>query len=393
MATLKDIARESGICVSSVSDILNKNDPRYAAATRDRVKAIANRLKYRPDPQARALRGCKSGIIGILQGVGLSSFAAERSLAMADAVRAAGYGVIASDVGWHKEIHGACDQMIDARVEGVLLSSPAGGFPESEIRRFRKAGIAVASMSGVELPDVPQVRADVRSGMRHLAEHLIATGRRKLVFMVMASTPVMDRRLVWPMLERIDGFEDAVLQAGGTMLKPVDGVLEEPVDGANLSGVRGRVVSCPYDPERLLLPCATAEMLMQGILSWRNRPDAVLCSNDDWAIGALAVCWERGFRVPDALAVTGFDGSLLGASASPRLTTVAQPLQEMARMTVDLLLRQIRGKKLSKEDFRVRVPCRVVVRASSGARGKGSGMEPGVQKKTKNSAKAEGTNV
>lgn len=115
-------------------------------------------------------------------------------------------------------------------------------------------------------------------------------------------------------------------------------------------------------------PCAQGEEALRIVLAWPRRPDAVLCSNDDWALGALAVCGERGIRVPDDLAVTGFDGTLQGVYYNPRLTTVAQPIHEMAGKAVELLLRQIRGEHMPKKELKLVLPCNLVVRASCGGR-------------------------
>lgn len=98
-----------------------------------------------------------------------------------------------------------------------------------------------------------------------------------------------------------------------------------------------------------------------------HRPEAVACSNDDWALGALTACAEAGARVPADIALTGFDNILVGNYGAVPLTTVAQPIEQMTNKAVELLVKQVRGEKLSASEELVKMPCQLVVRHSCGA--------------------------
>jgi LacI family transcriptional regulator len=104
------------------------------------------------------------------------------------------------------------------------------------------------------------------------------------------------------------------------------------------------------------------------MLAQVHRPDAILCSNDYLAIGAAAACADAGLRVPDNIAVTGFDNINMGAylPGAP-LTTVAQPSEQMAKKAVEILLALIRKASREHLQMSVELPCSLVVRASCGA--------------------------
>jgi LacI family transcriptional regulator len=112
--------------------------------------------------------------------------------------------------------------------------------------------------------------------------------------------------------------------------------------------------------------CRRGRDAWRALLKVGLQADAVLCPNDDWAMGMLAACAEAGLRVPQDVAVTGFDGMRYAQYGTVPLTTAAQPLEEMARYAVDLLVRMIHGHQPAESEMRVSMPCRIVVRNSTG---------------------------
>lgn len=370
MRTQADIAKKLGISQGAVASVVGSYsgqcllNPEMAA----KVRRVAEEMGYRPHRQAQLLRGGKSGVVGILHmGERGFAFSAERMMAVDDAVREAGYESLARDVTRKQNPRDVCDRLLDERVEGILLALPVERFPVTEIDRLRQFKVPLAALSGMVLPGVPQIHADFHGGMMALTEHLLRLGHRRLVFLTVETFVSFHARRDRAWRERIVGFEDAVLQAGGRLLKQVSGPLPEMADDdGDGTAVTGRVVCGPLEPDAVS-PYTQAEQAMRGLLAWHHRPDAVLCMNDDWALGALAVCGEQGLRVPDDLAVTGFDGTRQSAFYNPRLTTVAQPIREMAGKAMQLLLRQMRGEKLGRRELKVQLPCRLVVRASCGA--------------------------
>jgi LacI family transcriptional regulator len=371
MTTQADIAKRLGISQGAVASVVGSYSGRrlLRREMEEKVRHVADELGYRPHRQAQLLRGGRSGVLGILHmGHRGLAFSAERMTAVETAVRAAGFEPLSRDMSRQENPRAVCDRFLGERVEGLLLALPVEWFPVAEIRRLRQFKVPLAALSGMVLPGVPQVHADGGGGMRALTRHLIGLGRRRLAFLTVETFSRFHPRRDRFWRDRIRGFEAAVIEAGGRVV----GSTADP--GAGWDDVRGdapeiigRVLCYPCVADGAS-PYAQGEEALRTVLAWPRRPDAVLCSNDDWALGALAVCGERGVRVPDDLAVTGFDGTMQGAYYNPRLTTVAQPIHEMAGKAVDLLLRQIRGERLPKKELKLVLPCNLVVRASCGAR-------------------------
>lgn len=344
------IARASGVSRSTVALALNpKLSCRVNRETRRRVLDTAARLGYRPNPYACRMRQRRTGIIGMLSIHAATELAFARSLHAARFIHETGFQLLALDAAWFRQgAHEACEALLDARVEGVLLSTTPSWFPVEALAKLRNADVPMVSLSGVSLPGVPQVRPDVADGMRRLATHLLAQGRRKLVLLTRAAQARGMTDEEWPVRERIEGFHAALAEFKDRRAQG-DVLSETPLPDWSKSYQVG----------------ATG---MRGLLTRAARPDAVLCANDDWAVGALAVCAEKGVRVPEDLAVTGFDGSSLSEFLAPPLTTVAQPTEEIARRGVEVLTRLIRGEKLAEQDWLVKLPCQLVVRKSCGAK-------------------------
>lgn len=336
------IAKRLGLSQSTVAGALS-NSPRFAKETRDRVWAEANRLGYRPHRFARIMRKGKSGFIGMVQCAGYVPFAWQRAQHVARAVHSHGYQLFPTDAFWFTdEDRTACDIMRDANVEGVILLSPCYPF-----EALKKAGIPMVGVSGARLVKVPQVRADVRQGMKDLARYLVGLGYRRLVLLVRWPLGARDEFKCWFVNERVEGFRSAVNEAG----------LSESEAEVYFEEYHGSTGD-PYE---------VGKVAMRKVLQRSNRPEAVLCSNDDWALGALAACAEAKVRVPDDIAVTGFDNILVGDYGAVPLTTVAQPIEQMAIKAVGIVVKMIRGEKLIAAEQLVRMPCEVVVRQSCGA--------------------------
>lgn len=347
MVTLRQIAVQTGLSVSTVSHILNRNSQRYNAQTRDRVLEAAKELGYTPNRYAQVIRQGRSGIVGMIQHAGLLQVAVQKGYAAARAILDSGYRLLANDAEWMgKGIETVCATMLDLRVEGLLLIDPPAVFPRDQLDKFRANNVPVVALGGVRLPDVPMVRVDARDGMERITAHMLNRGFRRLRLVVPSLPPDASPMIYWNTLERVDGFRTAVRQAG----------LSERDANVFFAGT----------PNNLMSPYANGKAAMETLLAAPDRPEALLFSNDDWAIGALSACSEAGVRVPQDLAVTGFDNSLIGAFAISPLTTLAQDYEGMAREAVRLLMDGIRAGTLSPAP-EVKIAGSLVIRRSCGA--------------------------
>lgn len=356
--TQHELAHQLGVSRSTVAAALNPASTiKLKETTRERIIEAAERLNYRPDHYARIMRGGRSGDIGILHFGGLLQVAAERAFHAANAVRREGYNVVSADLSWSSaDIEAACSSLIDARVEGVIVAGMNIPSAVGELERVKAAGIPVVTLSGNPLPWAPHFRGDTRKGIHDLTEHLLALGHKHLCLLSHISTGDDPRAYVWAGHERLLGFQAALEQAGGKLVK--------------------RFTSNPKTPQGMLIPAENPTDAfnpfepgisgMLPILQQRIRPTAVLCSNDEVAFGAMKVCREEGVSVPGEMALTGYDDTSLGQYCEVPLTTVRQPNQAMGEAALATLVKLIKGEKLPPETHLQLFPCQVIVRASSG---------------------------
>jgi DNA-binding LacI/PurR family transcriptional regulator len=146
--------------------------------------------------------------------------------------------------------------------------------------------------------------------------------------------------------ERLTGFREAAAATG-------------------LSAAQARILYQPVTSD-WTDSYAPGQAAIRSLIENGERPEVLLCSNDDMAIGAIAACVEAGWRVPEDIAITGFDNTTAGRYACPPLTTVAQPTEALAKKAVELLLKQMRGETISTGEELVKLPCQLVVRQSCG---------------------------
>lgn len=350
--TQATIAQKLGISRRAVGFALSDDtcsQKQVGAQTRRQILKTARQLGYRPHRQAQLLRGKKSGVIGIIKTTGMMQAGVERSFFASQAIQAAGYGLLVNELLWEEMgERRAVDAMLDAIVEGVLLLGLAN--PDdavlAELRRLSKAKIPVVAVGGVCLPETPSVTTDHRQGMRDLTNHLLTLGYRRLILVSPVSPEKAAMARQTTQTERLTGFRDAA-------------------DAAGLSETQARVMHQTNSVN--WSDCyAPGQAVIRRLIERRELPEALLCSNDDWAMGALAACADAGLKVPDDIAITGFDNTTLGQYARPALTTVAQPTEAVARHAVELLLRQMRGERILAGEALVKLPCQVVVRQSCG---------------------------
>lgn len=178
------------------------------------------------------------------------------------------------------------------------------------------------------------VTSQNREAMYELTRHMIGLGHKRIAFLTSTRTEVVR--------EREDGFRRAMEEAG--LAIPPEYFLE----------VAGR------DPAR------QGEQEIDVFRAMRKPPQAVICLHDLIALNALRRCAERGWRVPEDVAIAGFDDLPQAAAAKPPLTSVHQPLRELGARATELLIDQLEGKTMPERRHE-RLPCQIVVRASCGA--------------------------
>ena len=350
--TQKDIAKKVGVSRQAVAFALS-DSPDYhknlRPETRSNILEVAKKMGYVPHRYAQLMRAKKSGVIGMIKTAAAIQTSVERSFHASRAIYDAGYALLANELLWsEKALKRAVTEMLSARVEGVLLNGVWEESAMTDLQPLHNANIPMVSLAGARQPLIPYVVANFRQGMFDLTKHLLELGYRKLTFVsaMSAANENTVESLVYQ--ERLKGFRDATARAG--LSESEARVIWKPMDSSTLNG---------YEPGR----SAVREVFESG-----DQPEALLCNNDYYAIGAIGLCAETGLRVPEDLAITGFDNTTIGSYIFPTLTTVAHPSEMLAKKAVELLLLQIRGETISASKEFIQLPCQLVVRQSSGSR-------------------------
>lgn len=308
--TIADVAKRAGVSTMTVSNVINGTG-RVGAAARGRVTAAIATLGYVPNQSARRLSGSAIACVGLIYG-GVESIFIDAMLASI-AVTAAESGiqllVRAPDEPTSDGTAAVARELVRQGAQGLLLIPPYAELlsvtPELAGNGMPLAAIATE----VAIPGVNTIRIDNRGAARAMTERLIAKGRKRIA--ILAGPQHHSDGVA-----RLEGVRDA-LRAHGLL---VDARMEAYGDFTFASG---------REAARLLLDL-------------RPLPDAIVAGNDDMAAAALWLAHQRGIRLPDDLAITGFDDTLIATRVWPPLTTVHQPIGDMASRAIESLTRAIR---------------------------------------------------
>ena len=315
--SMADVAELVGVSHQTVSRVVNGKG-RVSPRTRERVQAAIDQLGYRPNSVARALVTARSGIIGVVTTTSAHFGPSSMLVALEIAAREAGLftSVVALDRFGPDDVASAFDHFSSLAAEAIVVIAPVDSLAEAVASQG--ASVPVVAVSGGRAfgRGVSVVHADQRGGARALAEHLMTLGHRDIAC-VAGPQEWFEAR------ERVAGWREAMV-----------GSWE-----ARWGYVAGQ------------------NLVEDGL------PDAVMCGNDEVAVGLLCAFAEAGVSVPGDVSVAGFDDVPIAAYAGPGLTTVRQDFADLGRCALEAVSRALEGGKV---DTYVR-PTRLVVRGSTGA--------------------------
>lgn len=337
--TIVDVAREAGVSIKTVSRVLN-HEPGVHESTRDQVLKVVEALRYRPKQSARSLAGGRSFLIGLLYYDPSAIFVGSVQQGATLRCRELGYHLVVESL--HNDapdLRQQIDRMVLAlRPDGMILTPPLCDNPEV-LAALRESGTPCVLMSPErDLRGVPSVRMDDVHAAEEITNLLLSLGHQRIAFI--KGPPDQSASGL-----RYQGFVNA-LRAHGLQPDP------ELIQPGAFTFASGRDAA-------------------HQLLSRRQRPTAVFASNDDMALGVLAAAQRLGLAVPNELSVAGFDDSPTAALVWPPLTTVRQPVAEMARAAVEMLValqRPDMAAPADEADLHKVLPHELVVRDSTRAR-------------------------
>lgn len=326
-ATIKDVARELGLSVATVSRALTRPEL-LKPETKDRVLEVTERLGYQPNLIARGLRTQETRLIFVITR-SLSPFFLDVFRGVEDAARDSGYDVLMGHTDRSAEREGLfLDQVASGRADGIILVTSADG--AALVDRKGPMPPLVAALEAIEGLAIPTVCVDHGEAGAQAARHLIELGHRRIAHIAGPAHMPMVR-------DRREGFERAMRKAK-----------LDPHAYPMLSGD---------------LTMDFGEAAMRTLLACKPPPTAVFAANDEMAVGALQAVKQAGLRIGVDISVIGFNDQKLASLYEPPLTTVHVPTGELGYHSMSQLLRILRGGRPSGE---IVLPTKIVVRRTTG---------------------------
>ncbi|QNA86892.1 LacI family transcriptional regulator [Sphingomonas sp. So64.6b] len=310
-STIIDVAKLAHVSPKSVSRVFN-DEPHISPALRKKVLHAAKELNYHPNVLAQGLVRRQSYLIGLIYEKPSPSYVVELQRGALERLHGERYRLIVLPVESVMDRPREVVSLVrSAALDGVILAPPASDHPDI-IEGLSNAGIPFARIAPQSQLEIGLSTAmDDVAAAREMAEYVIGLGHRTIAIIVGDPTHAASA-------QRLIGYHQA-FDANGVPRLP------ELVETGDFSFESG------YEATKRLL-------------SRKLRPTGILAQNDDMAVGAMSAARELGFDVPADLTVVGFDDSEIARMIWPRLTTVRQPIVEMAKTAADMLLRDLAGE-------------------------------------------------
>jgi LacI family transcriptional regulator len=311
IVTIADVARRAGVSTTTVSHALSGRRP-VAADTRERVADAVRDLGFRPNGVARSLR-LRSTLTAALVIPDITNpFYPVLARGLQDALARDGYHVMVCNTdGRPDREREYLGDAIDRRLSGIVIARTDAEPLEAELGEAIAHGVAVVAVNGTELhPDADLVRTDDEAGVQAVVAHLVAGGHTRIA--------------------RIGGGGEVgrVRAAGFDLGLAAAGLVGDPALVRQGDWTR-----------------AGGHEAMHALLGAAPRPTAVFCANDLMALGAMDACREHGVRVPDDVALAGYDDIEAAALVAPALTTIPNPAYAIGETSGRLLLERMRGDR------------------------------------------------
>ncbi len=329
MVTIKDVAREAGVSVATVSRVWNDADF-VSPETRQRVAEVAARLGYSPHGAARSLITRTTFALGVLRPDLYGEFFSEIIRGIDHVVRAAGYHILVSSSHESKDEIDAALRSMRGRVDGMIIMS--SDLEAQRTLRTLQGSFPVVLLNGdAESKAFDTITIENHEGARAMTRHLVARGHRRIA---MIAGPERNHDAA----ERLRGYRTTLTENRIEL----DESLVVQGDFSELSG----------------------HLAVTQLLALESRPTAIFAANDSMAIGALSALRENDLRVPHDMAVAGFDDIPLARYMNPPLSTVHVDISQLGARAAALLLLSL--QKNGRPHQHLQLSTTLVIRASCG---------------------------
>jgi len=330
--TIKDIARALGVSPSTVSRAL-KDHPDISPATKQQVRDLVEKLRYKPNAIALSLRSQKSNVISVVVPEIVHHFFSSVIAGIDEVAQAQGYNVMIFQSSENYEREVAILQAIESnRAEGVLVSIAKTTRNFGHFRELTDMNFPLVFFDRIcEEIDTDRVIVDDFSGAMNAVEYLIKTGCKRIAHLAGPNHLLIA-------YQRKRGYISALEKNG----------LE--VD------------------DSLIFKCDTIEeayKVVPELMKIDNPPDAIFAVNDMTAVGALNSLKKLGYRIPEDISVLGFTDGLVSTVTDPPLSTISQHGFEMGRIAAEMLLERIANPDSGKKPDTIVIPTELIIRGTT----------------------------
>ncbi|MGD6833733.1 LacI family DNA-binding transcriptional regulator [Sutcliffiella halmapala] len=316
MATIEDVARLAGLSRTTVSRVIN-NHPYVSEKKRVLVMNAMSELGYVPNSSARSLRSQKTEMVALLIPRVMNPFFSELIERMEMAAAENGYQLIICQTKYSKKKELDYLNLLKTRqVDGIILSSIQNDW--NVIEPFLEFGPIVLCNEFEEDAQVPSVRLDQTYGGYISTKHLLELGHRKVAYCT-------------------GGYKSNVAQS-------------------REAGFRKALAefNVPFQEEFTFGDAFTIEdgrRILRDMLTLKEKPTAVFTGGDEVAAGIITEAKRHGVRIPEDLAVVGFDNQAITELVEPSITTVNQPIEDMARKAFQVMMEKVRSKRFRHKEI------------------------------------------
>jgi len=329
MVKMSEVAKLAKVSTSTVSRVLS-NAPYIAEETRQRVLEAVKSLNYKPNRLASNFRKRSSKTVVVVLPDITNVFFSKIIQGLQTVAKESDYHVLLGDTGNNLQLEKEFIELVKERlVDGLILTTAR--IPKEEILAASQIMPVVLACEYIDGYDVPTVCIDNIIAARQATEHLINLGHKKIAFITGPLGIILSK-------DRLDGYRQALL-------------LNEIFIDESLIQEGDFTVKSGYD-------------ITMKFLAVESPPTAIFASNDEMAVGAIKAIKQKGFRVPEDIAIVGFDDIPLCNIVEPELTTIAQPRYDIGCQAMEMLLKIIKGDSLERRQ--IVLPHKLEIRDSCG---------------------------
>jgi len=329
MATIKDVAKLAGVAVSTASYVLN-NDPRISEGTRRKVLAAVEELEYRPNAIARNLKRRKTETIGLFLTGFSGPFFNSITQGLEEVVTSNGYDLVACIT---PEINQKSNNRFlrEKQFDAAIIFGPT--IPDELIVQVARKDFPIVVMDReLKADHVHQVLVNNVQGAFNATSHLIGLGYRDIGYLSGGVNSFNNQK-------RIEGYKKALTEA-----------------------------DLPYKAFYTAQGHFTENggyQAMKSLIMSKQVPEAIFSANDEMAIGCIQALTEAGYRIPEDVAIVGFDDIRLSAFVRPALTTISHPKHEWGTLVTHVIFQAL--QEALDEPRSILLDTQLVVRESCGA--------------------------